>query len=362
MDNPFLCSGDSAIYVSQTASLNLLKVAKLPPNDKQASAEGKTGVELLSAKRLIMDIREKAKPLKIDLSVTPNQKLPYLLFSILESGNDGTEKSAAAEDIVKSFGYRLGALLTVLKTGLLENRAARFEWNDEHWQYWAKIKNVIIVGGLTEGVFGKKLKRYAIEYMNSANIEPYNIVMFENAAYVGLMGCTAIVKEKTASNLIMDMGQTNIKRCIVKRINGELTEFSVMPTIPSRYMENSSSNEETEKTAIKLHKYLVNVIADSYNEASKKTMLDKEIVISIGNYVCDGVLNSKRGGYAKLSMLYKNYAECLSEELSGVLRRDINVTLVHDGTAVAMYFKEYDNSVCITLGTGIGVGFPDIYK
>jgi len=53
------------------------------------------------------------------------------------------------------FGKRLGVILLTLKRGDKENRLRRLDWRDEHWEYWAIIENVILVGGLANKRFGE---------------------------------------------------------------------------------------------------------------------------------------------------------------------------------------------------------------
>ena len=65
-------------------------------------------------------------------------------------------------------------------------------------------------------------------------------------------------------------------------------------------------------------------------------------------------------GYAKLNVLCDNYEEYLSRSISDVLDKSIRVRLIHDATAVGLYFSDCPKSVCLTLGTFIGVGFTDI--
>ena len=48
----------------------------------------------------------------------------------------------------------------------------------------------------------------------------------------------------------------------------------------------------------------------------------------------------------------------MKEVLYKKLGIEYKITMVHDGTAMAAAFSEYPKSVCISLGTAFGVGFP----
>ena len=168
-----------------------------------------------------------------------------------------------------------------------------------------------------------------------------------------------LMKNDTSS-LVLDFGHTGIKRAVIKKSGGEIAEFTAQESLPSLHMKSRyDSEDEKRREAIELHRYIVNTIAASYRAADPEA-LDDTILISIANYTHNGILNGERGGYAKLCAIDPDYAAVLEDDLSGELHRDIKVRLVHDSTASALYFADVDRSVCITLGTGFGVGFTDI--
>lgn len=361
MNNPFISLDEksNAQYLTETCSLNRLTIAKLPLEGIEDDLQGKTAGKIFSTSVLIEEIIKNAGPLSIDPAKTQRSRLPLLLEERLADRDGGV--SSAAEALVKKFGYRLGLIFLTLKTGKQENRAARADWTDDHWEYWAQLKTVILVGGLANGLLGMRLKEYALELFAAAGVPPYEFILFENASFVGVMGCASKLNTPDCVAAVFDFGQTNIKRCIVKKVSGEIAGITTLPTLESKYMASGlPDRNEKRNMAVNLHKYLINTILDTYREAEKSDELSDEIIISIASYTVGGRLNQRRGGYAKLSLLCGNYAECLSEELSGRLKHKVRVRLIHDGTAVALYFSGYRDAVCITMGTGFGVGFPDI--
>ncbi len=218
------------------------------------------------------------------------------------------------------------------------------------------------MGGLASGRFGEILKRQ-VEYIFSLqNIVPYKIRLYDNSSDLGVLGCATQISEEDGVNIVMDFGQTNIKRCYVTKSKGEITEVKTLESYPSKYMDWEIPNDDERlRQAKHLHSYLIKAIEDTYAEAKTQTKREpnKEIVISIASYTVDGRLNSERGGYAKLCALGKNYAECLWWELSGTLRKDVVIKLIHDGTAIALNFSGRKNMVCLSLGSYLGVGFPE---
>lgn len=363
MQNPFLhrvSDPNTSDYLTSNCSINRIRLAKLPIYGVDDEIEGLTVKEFFSTKLVIEEIKKNAGALKIDLDSVHEKKLPRILAKRL----DGEDESAAAEAlrITKKFGNRLGLLFLALKEGDSENRAAREDWTDEHWEYWAQISDIILVGGLASGKLGEILKKQVYYVFSLRNIVPYNIHLYDNSSYVGVLGCATQISAADGVNVVMDFGQTSIKRCIVTKSSGEITEIKTLDSYPSKYMDwEMPSDEEKLRQAKKLHKYLIKAIEDTYNTAKTLTKAEpnSEIVISIASYVIDGALNAERSGYAKLCSLGANYAECLWWDLSGSLRKDVIVKLIHDGTAMALNFSDRKNTVCMSLGSYFGVGFPE---
>ncbi len=361
MKNPFLTvAEDGSVCVDKECSLNKLVIAKLPVSGIDDSIEGKPVSQIFSSKVIVDEVILNRDRLKIPEFV-PREKLPFWLIDSMNSKDE--QVIECAKEIAVKFGKRLGLIFLTLKTGLPENKQVRTTWNDTHWEYWKNIESIIAVGGLTSGEFGRVLIDTAQQVCTIDDKPAYKIIIVENANNTGVIGCAKLLTKPQGINLLMDFGQTNMKRSIVKRENSEIVSIENLPIVPSKYMEWYIEDvEEKRRQAVMLHRHIMEAVIDAYCNAERKGKVDPEIVISIASYTNNGVLDENRGGYAKLCMLYKNYGEYLSEELSSVLKTQVKVTLVHDGTAVALCFADYKNSVCVTLGTYVGVGFPDMLE
>lgn len=363
MQNPFLnrvSDPNRSDYLTSTCSVNRIRLAKLPIYGIDDEIEGLTVKEFFSTKLVIEEIKKSAKILKIDLENENEKKLPRLLVKKLD--DEDSSISDEALRIIKKFGNRLGLLFLALKKGEKDNRKAREDWTDEHWDYWAQISDIILVGGLASGRFGEILKEQVNYIFSLQKIVPYNICLYDNSSDVGVLGCATQISASDGVNVVLDFGQTSIKRSYVTKSGGEITEIKTLESYPSKYMDwVLPSEEETLEQAKKLHRYLIRAIEDTYKTAQSitKTEPNREIVISIASYTVDGALNANRSGYAKLCKLGVNYAECLWWDLSGILRKDVIVKLIHDGTAIALNFSDRKNTVCLSLGSYFGVGFPE---
>lgn len=361
MSNPFIakCACDQTEYLTQRVSLNRAVMAKCPVGGIEEGLSGKRFKELFSPDAIVAEMRRVSRYYGLDLSSLPDYVLPKTLDKALKS--EDVRYRGMAERVVQKFGNRLGLLLLTLKTGLPENRAARPDWDDACWDYWKNVNTLILSGGLASSRLGRRFKEQVQSVFDHARVKPYNIMLFENGAYLGVMGLGQRLMEDETSSLVLDMGQTYFKRAWLKKSGGVISGINTLDSLPSRYMQIRFDDEGDKLAfAYDLHHYIINIISSTYKEALQYTTLSNKILISIANYTHAGVLNSERGGFAKLSMLGENYADILEDQLSGELRRSVEVRLVHDATATALYFCDIPNSASITLGTGFGVGFPDI--
>lgn len=362
MENPFVSylKEEKTQYLTPVCSLNKAVLNKLPLYGVEDEIEGMTFREIFSTQCVVEEIKSIAQLYSIDISQFEDYMLPRLLDRALIS-EDIKYRQLASKVAVK-FGNRLGMLLLSLRLMEKENQDARPDWNEAHWEYWNSLDTVIFVGGLASGMFGRKLKEQIQYIFDRAGAKPYNIMLFDNGTFVGVMGCAQRLMKDNTTGLVFDFGHTNLKRCVVKKGVGEIKTFTALESTKSMYVHSKPvDGEDLWESALLLHKYLVKTIVDTYKQQINiHNDLSNEIIISIANYNAGGVLCSERGGYAKLTELGTDYAKILTEDLSSMLHRRVKVRLVHDGTANALYFSEIENSACVSLGTAFGVGFTDI--
>ena len=361
MKNPFLSTSeyDGSEYVTVRCSLNRAVLAESPLPDIESGLEGKCFSDIFSTPLIVKEIRRLSRSYKIDFSDTPDSSLPMVLNKALISGDIRYQQ--LAERVIRKFGNRLGLILLSLRTGSEANRKARPDWDGDCWDYWRYLDTVILTGGLASSMLGRRFKEQAQYIFDMAGARPYDIRLFDNGAYLGVMGIAQRMMHDNQASLVFDLGHTNFKRALVKKDGGEISVFSPFESLPSLYMLSRFDNDSDKLSmALELHRYIVNTVAATYREAAEVTEVNNKLLFSIANYTYSGYLNTERGGFSKLSMLGENYAATLEEALSGELKREVEVRLVHDATATALYFSDVPNSVCVTLGTAFGVGFPEI--
>lgn len=362
MSNPFIATSeyDGSEYVTFRCSLNRAVLAELPLRGVEDEIEGRCFSDIFSTPLIVDEIRRLSRSYHIDLSDIPDASLPMILNGALVS--EDIRYHQLAERVIKRFGNRLGLLFLALRRGERENRLARPDWDDACWDYWRSVGTLILTGGLASSMLGRRFKEQVHNIFDMAGERPYRILLYDNGAYLGVMGVAQRLMRSSSAALVFDLGHTNFKRALVRLEGGVMTGFSPFESLPSRYMQSRFDSAEEEITcARELNKYIIQTIVTTYREASQVAPLSDTILISIANYTYSGRLNPVRGGFAKLCTLgTDHYAAVLEEVLSGELRRTIRVRLVHDATATALYFADTPDAVCLTLGTAFGVGFPDI--
>ena len=354
--NPFISKTEhNSEYLTENCSLNKVRFAKLPLSGIADDMIGKQMSELFGAGIISNEIACNADALEIDLEKYPRADLPKILDEKLDEGKE------EALRIARKFGNRLGMLLLVLKTGLPENRAVREDWKEQHWEYWANVETIFLVGGIASGRLCEYMLEVVGELFEKANVPMYHIIRNVSSSEVGAKGCLSQIKDDDDVQLLFDFGQTMMKRIIAVRHFDEEYELIKLPSKKTINMDWYIDDEdERRRQAEELHQYIVDSILETYNEACQYGSIGWEIVISIASYVMDGKIYDARSGYAKLCTLSNNYAGYLATSLEPKLGRSIMIKLVHDGTAAALYYKGTENAVCITAGTAFGVGFPEI--
>jgi hypothetical protein len=82
--------------------------------------------------------------------------------------------------------------------------------------------------------------------------------------------------------------------------------------------------------------------------------------ISIAGYVDErGQPRQAQGGlYAQLARLSSDVPAALSRVVSDRLGKAVQVKLLHDGTAAALFFAPMAHAAVVMLGTALGSGYP----
>ncbi|MDR3598064.1 hypothetical protein [Clostridium sp.] len=113
---------------------------------------------------------------------------------------------------------------------------------------------------------GGKLKYYIEKVFKESNENGYNIKLNEDSSNVGIKGCTTYIEgeEEEKLYLIFDCGQTFIKRSLVKMQVKEVKDIIKLDKVLFKHVAwNFENCKKEENEAMKLHKFLLNLIIDT---------------------------------------------------------------------------------------------------
>jgi len=268
--------------------------------------------------------------------------------------SEDEEKRECAFKIGHTFGKRLALLIKTLKKPSQQSIANRKDWDEDHWEYWKRVKTLIFVGGVSSPSLTRIFLEDVKEMLDQEGID-LNVRFIEGSVNLGTEALSKKVKGNDA--LLFDFGQTNIKRRHHVKEGRDIVIDTILPCVPAKFLYyKSQTDEELYEVGRELDTYIQDVIVNTVKESFFE---GKQILIAMANYIDHGRIYPARGGYAKLGLLHDNYEQHLQTSLRKRLNRDIEVSLYHDTTAVSYYFEEEAPAAVISVGTAFGIAFLD---
>lgn len=335
--------------------LNRLVLSELPKLYNFESFEGNDAFSIFSSGEVISIIAKYSEQLGIDRNICDGSELPKALSSALSSADSSIRLTA--EEITLDLGRRLGLIFYVLTRDPSITIKANPRYSEIDFKLWTYMRHVILVGGLANGDLGISLAKNAENILRELGYENLSISVGPFPSHTQLIGASRLADTENGNAAIFDFGHTFVKTAVAHFTNRTLDSLKLLPKVHSEYMgKGFASAEEELREAEMLHGYIVKVIKDVFTIANRT--LSSNIVISIANNAIGGKIGYG-GCYYKLMLLADNYADYLAITLSAELKRDIHVTLLHDGRAAALCFEEKENTAAVALGTAFGVGYTE---
>ncbi len=272
---------------------------------------------------------------------------------------DLTTRHGSADEAARRFGERLGWLLATLKRGDPASRAARPDWDDTYWGHWAAIRQVFLGGGVVSGSQGPVVAEHAERLLSRVGITNCTVAVAPWPEHLPLVGAARSAHDASAT-VVLDFGQSFVKRGWALAENGSLTALRLLPRQPARWTDLGSRAEPPIEDVRALADFMIQSMVDTWRKAQEtEPEVSTTVATSIASYVHDGQPLPRQGGaYPQLLRLTDNVERWLSERLSEESGRPMAVRLLHDGTAAARALAGEPHAAVITLGTALGVGFP----
>jgi hypothetical protein len=346
------------MILEPTWSLNRVVVADLPGVELPGGVKGKLAYELVSAQRLTQMIREQATALRLD-SAESDHRL-RLAFDACLVSTDPIVRGAALE-IARTLGCNLGYVLLTLKRGDAVNRFARPEWCEYHWARWGSIERVWLGGGLISGNLGGEMVVHAARLMQESGYADFTVKVAPFAAELPLIGAARHLPPDVNSAVVLDFGSSRIKSARVSLRQGWVVALRRFPSLPVRWPSVNSLDDTTPERVQLLIDGMTSTIADAWRRArAEGVSVSRMIPVCLAAYVAGGnPLRAQAGVYMQTNLITHDLEGELSRRVSARLRHLVRVRLFHDGTAAASNYAGERRSAVITLGTALGIGFPD---
>ena len=348
--------------LTPTASLNRVRIVDLPGLALDPDVRGRTGYALLSAQALAAVIRPHAPALALTAEKQSDDTLLLPAFDRSLASRDPAVR-AVARDLARRFGRSLGYLLLTLRRGDLVNRQARGEWDDTYWSHWAGIRAIWLGGGLVRGRLGRHIRRHAADLLAASGASDLALRISMSPTLLPLIGAARTVSPSAhRAALVLDFGGSAVKRALARYDDaGALAALHPLPSLPAPRLAGDITSDPTPEQAHSLAAEMARVIASSWREASTlhpDHPLAPYIPLSLAAYVRDGhPLPRQVGTYTALRALPENAASALSRRVSALVKRPLDVSLLHDGSAAARARAGTPHAAVILLGTALGVGF-----
>ncbi len=342
-ENPFLKEAGTG------RSLNRARIETLPSAAAAEGVLGKRGYDLLSAAAL--------RTLALSAPLPLDADDPALFYSLNRCFQDPQARPLAL-DVARVYGRRLGWLLLMLHWGEAPNRAARPDWTAAHWRFWREAQAVWMGGGLLAGHLGRHAVAAARELLQEQGACDLALYRAPHAAHLPLIGLSRALPAGAESMLVLDFGQSAVKRAVATFRDGALASLCLLPPLPT-VCAAPWTPECQEEAARNTWQAMLAMLEQSWAAVPPERRPATAIGIALACYLTDGHPSpADNGCYACLQLLGFPLVSFMEQAISARLGQRIPLVLMHDGTAAATACAGGEAAVVLTLGTAIGNGFP----
>jgi hypothetical protein len=257
----------------------------------------------------------------------------------------------AARTQAERFGRYLGYLLATLRldASAPETRACR--------KHWSRIGRVWLAGGLASGHLGHVLSDVSSQVLEKAGSR-LDIQVAPRPGVLPLIGAARSLAATEGVALVYDFGGTTAKHAFGTYADGKLMGLRLLPPTSTPASARMLAEDEA-AVGHTLADFICNSIVRDWRalQSEGKAPLRK-VTASIASYVKDNhPKDYAAAGYMTLRHIAFNAGEWLTKAISARLGHEIDLTLMHDGTAAARTFAGQDRTAVILMGTWLGVGF-----
>ena len=334
------------------ASINRFVLRDIPGVKLDEGVRGKTAYQLVGTPAVFEMIRTNAAPLKIPAAAVAEQNTDAFIRLDHAFGSGDEKVRRTAREVARQFGRNLGYVLLALRhpEAVREHPAPWEDWMHEHW---LKLPRLWLGGGLIRGHLGKWAIPYIRGVFTEAGITPPDLMRDPYGASLPLVGAACCVPQAAVSAAVLDFGRTGVKRGAATYANGALHGLHLLPTLPTRWDDDADDAHAEADLQRFQNEFVIPAITETFIQARPECRM---IPISIAAYIdAKGEPYARQANpYAGLRGFGGTLQETLSKAVSQQVGREVQVMLIHDGTAAA---TAHPGDTVMALGTAIGIGY-----
>jgi len=234
-----------------------------------------------------------------------------------------------AAGVVDEVGDRLASLLATLRDPA--TAAAAAGGRRTYLEVWQTLDAVVLGGGLMKGVVGERVAARAAAVLTAGGADPPTVRVARHPEWLALVGAARSASGRDAQVIVLDGGQTSIKRGIAQLNGHSLVSVRLFAPVPVSSLSKSDLPGVVARSAAALRE--------------RHPGTAPEVMFSVASYVRDGKpVRDRESMYEQL------------DPASMLSAFGVRVRLMHDGSAAWRGADTEARSAVIMLGTWLGVG------
>lgn len=200
-------------HLTRDASLNKLVIRRVP--GAQAAHVGRNGADLLGRDAVMAVVRERC-----GVDVPPDAVADWLGASLAGDPTGG------ATGVVDEVGDRLASLIATLRDPGTADAATG--GRRTYLAVWPTLEEVILGGGLLKGAVGERVAARVRSVLPAGPV----VRAARYPEWLALVGAARSASDADAEVVVLDGGQSSIKRGIVVFKDQRLVGLRVFPPVP----------------------------------------------------------------------------------------------------------------------------------
>ncbi len=208
------------------------------------------------------------------------------------------------------------------------------------------------------GELGERIVRHARSFLHETGYSAaLDLAISPHHRGMTMLGAARYLPSETGDALVFDFGHTRAKRGCVRIENGVIVGLLELSPLPVDLPWLDTFPPHNPESGHEVLDFISTVVADTRTESFALGFdPGPDLMLVVAAYVEGGQLLGN-GLYANLNQLDADARPLLERAIRSRTRQNVQVQLIHDGTAAAATHAGEPNTAVILVGTALGVGF-----